>query len=162
MPSDEEIIISFLFNRSGKDRLTSSEIYLTISMELKWYTLQEAKQFFSHILKNMLIVKDGDYYKPNFKYKEIRLPFGFTPSNKLFIIDSSNSQRTSLINEMVDIIIKETPTKKDDVLREINEISNKSNITYEVAAFLIAKEYNIDFSGFIKRVEKKIFEQNEV
>ena len=160
MPSDQEIIITILFNRSGKKKLTSSEIYLTIEIELNWCTLKEAKKFFSQIIKNKLLEKDGDYYKPTFKYRDIEIPVGFKPSNVFFNNNSSNNQIIPLISEMIDIIGKESKSKKEHVIKDINKISNKINITNEVAAFLVAKEYNIDLSVFIKRVKKKIFMEN--
>ena len=50
MASEVKIIIAFLFHRSGKTELTSSEIYLTLSMDLNWFSLSKAKDFVNFAL----------------------------------------------------------------------------------------------------------------
>ena len=47
MDSEKEIIISFLFKRSGKESLKFSDLYLALSMELNWFTPDDAKSFIS-------------------------------------------------------------------------------------------------------------------
>ena len=45
MPSELEIVITFVYNRSGKSELSFSDLYLTLSMELNWFTPDDAKEF---------------------------------------------------------------------------------------------------------------------
>ncbi|MCK5459307.1 MAG: DUF2240 family protein, partial [Thermoplasmatales archaeon] len=60
MNSEAQMIISFLFKRSGKDKLTEPEIYLPLSLELGWFSTREAKGFVTYVLQQKLLVKkDG-------------------------------------------------------------------------------------------------------
>ena len=45
MNKEHKIIISFVFNRSGKREMSFSEFYLTLSLDLKWFTPDNAKSF---------------------------------------------------------------------------------------------------------------------
>ena len=55
MPSESEIIIAFLFKRSGKAKLSFSDLYLTLSMDLNWFTPDDAKSFLNLTLKQNLL-----------------------------------------------------------------------------------------------------------
>lgn len=160
MPSDEKIVISFLFNRSGKEKLTSSEIYLSLSMELNWFTIQEAKQFLKNVIKNQLLIKDGKYYKPNFKITDVKIPIGFQPGKIVFIEDNLDKRKVSLIDEIVGTIAKASDFKEDDIIKNINEIANKRNIFPIVASLIFAKEYDIDLSDFFMRVDEELLKEN--
>ena len=84
MVSEEEIIITFLFKRSGKSKLSFSDLYLILSMDLNWFTPEDAKAFVNLALKQKLLTKKGDLIKPNFDYDKIIVPVGFTPSKQVF------------------------------------------------------------------------------
>ena len=84
MASEKEIIITFLFNRSGKSKLSYNEIYLTLSMQLNWFTPDDAKLFINQTIEEKLIKKEKDLLSPNFDYKNIVVPVGFTPSKMVF------------------------------------------------------------------------------
>ena len=43
--SEMRIIIAFLFKRSGKEEMSPSELYLPLSMDLQWFTPNQAKEF---------------------------------------------------------------------------------------------------------------------
>lgn len=161
MSSDEKIVISFLFNRSGKESLTSSEINLSLSMELNWFTLQEAKQFLINVVKNKLLIKAGEYYKPSFEIADVKVPIGFRPSRIVFMESTLDKRNMSLIDEIVETIAKESDFKEEDIIKNINEIANKRNIFPIVASLIFAKEYDIDLSDFLKKVDEEMFKENE-
>ena len=84
MTSDAEIVIAFLYKRSGKEELSFSELYLNLSMELNWFTPDEAKDFVNLTIKQGLLIKKGEIIKPNFDFNKIVVPVGFTPSKNIF------------------------------------------------------------------------------
>ena len=43
MNNDYKIIIAFVYTRAGKKEMSFSEFYLSLSMDLKWFTLNNAK-----------------------------------------------------------------------------------------------------------------------
>jgi len=57
MDIEEKIIIAFLFKRSGKNKLKESEIYLPLSLELDWFSANEARQFVNLAVELKLLTK---------------------------------------------------------------------------------------------------------
>ena len=57
MDSEWKIIIAFLFKRSGKEKLSLSEFYLSLSMDLKWFSPQQAKAFVNHAVEQKLLTE---------------------------------------------------------------------------------------------------------
>ena len=86
MNSEEEIIIAFLFKRSGKNELKESEIYLPLALELGWFSSQQASNFVKHALGKKLLVKKRDLISPNFDIEKTKIPVGFYPSKTSFDI----------------------------------------------------------------------------
>ena len=96
MPSEAERIIAFLFKRSGKEKLKTSEFYLTLSMELKWLSPKEANTFLKNAIKERLLVKKGDNITPAFDYEKIVVPTGFQPSREIQAVKKDESEESKL------------------------------------------------------------------
>ncbi len=162
MNSEIKIIISFLFKRSGKEELTASELYLPLSMDLKWFSPKEAKDFVNSALLQNFLIEKGDQIKPNFDYKKIAVPVGFYPSKQTFEgeKDKVNEERQDVMKLITEKIIEKTEQDEQSVFEEIKEAANKRNISLEVAALLVSKKYDIVVSAFFDQVEGKIFTEN--
>jgi hypothetical protein len=162
MNSEIKIIISFLFKRSGKEELTVSELYLPLSMDLKWFSPKNAKGFINSALLKKFLIEKGDRIKPNFDYKKIAIPVGFYPSKQTFEEEKNkvNEERQDVVKLITEKIIEKTEQDKQSVFEEIKEAANKRNISLEVAALLVSKKYDIVISAFFDQVEDKIFIEN--
>lgn len=161
MASEKEIIISFLFNRSGKSKLSYNEIYLTLSMQLNWFTPDDAKLFINKTIEEELIKKEKDLLSPNFDYKNIAVPVGFSPSKMVFEekTEIPKKKEKKLINKILNILSEKTKIDEKELLSKIKELEKEKNITLEVAALLIGKEYNVTLKDYFGEVESSIFEE---
>ncbi|KYK33390.1 MAG: hypothetical protein AYK22_09055 [Thermoplasmatales archaeon SG8-52-3] len=160
MDSEKEIIISFLFKRSGKEHLKFSELYLALSMELNWFTPDDAKSFITLALEENLIEKKGDLLKPNFDYENTTIPIGFSPSKRVFEIKKAEKKeeiKETILEEMIKILIEKSNLDKSKITKKIDDLAKEKNITEEVAALLIGKEYILNFENFFEKVEESIF-----
>ena len=72
MDSEGMFIVTSVFKRSGKKKLSSSDIYLILSMDLGWFPPAEAKKFVLWAEENNLLKKEGDFLIPTFDLKTIR------------------------------------------------------------------------------------------
>jgi len=162
MNSEIKIIISFLFKRSGKEELTASDLYLPLSMDLKWFSPKEAKDFVNSALLKNFLIKKGDQIKPNFDCKKIAIPVGFHPSKQIFEEETGrvNEERQDVVKLIIGQIIEKTEQDEQSVFEEIKEASNEKNISLEVAALLVSREYDIVVSIFLDQVEDRIFIEN--
>ncbi len=157
-----KIIISFLFKRSGKEELTASDLYLSLSMDLRWFSPKEAKDFVNSALLQNFLIKKGAQIKPNFDYKKIAVPVDFYPSKQTFEEekDKVNEERQDAVKLIIGRIIEKTEQDEQSVFEEIKEASNERNISLEVASLLVSRKYDIVVSAFFNQVEDKIFIEN--
>jgi len=162
MNSETRIIISFLFKRSGKEKLTASELYLPLSMDLKWSSPNEAKEFINSALMQNLLIKKGDQIKPNFDYRKILIPVGFYPSKKVFKEekDKLNEERQDVVKLIMGQIVEKTEQDEKSFFEEIKDAAKERNISLGVAALLVSRDYDIIVSAFIDQVEDEIFIEN--
>jgi len=161
MASEEEIIIAFIFKRSGATELDFTKFYLTLSMDLNWFTPEDAKQFINRAIKYKLLSKKDETIIPTFDVGKIDVPMGFYPSKRLFEEEPEIVKETKIKEDVFDQIVQKIVdvTKLDVavVLKEIKELEKEKNITSEVAALLIGKEREVSLDGFFDAVESKLF-----
>ena len=160
MASEKEIIITFLYNRSGKSKLSFNELYLTLSMQLNWFTPDDAKLFINQALNDKLLKKEKDEISPNFDFNEIVVPVGFRPSRQVFEekVETQEKKDEELIDKIVNTLVEKTDQDKQSIILKIKNLEEQRNITPEVAALLVGKEYNILLERFFNEIEEKIFE----
>lgn len=164
MPSESEIVISFLYKRSGKTKLSFSELYLNLSIDLNWFTPEDAKSFVNEALKQQLLIKKGEEIQPNFNYDKIIVPLGFTPSKQIFKEKKDIKQEEAeedVLNRIIKRIAEKTNLDKIQVINDINSIASEKNITKEVASLLVGKEHNLNLDDFFIEIEQVIFTESK-
>jgi len=154
MPSQAEMIITYLFKRSGKKSISYSEFYLTLSMELNWFTPDKAKKFVDFAIENNLLLKNEDIVNANFDISKVKIPLGYSPSGDLFVVEKEESKlEKNVLEDIVDDLVKIIQKGKNEILKEISDVESEKNITKELAALLLCKKYNVDFDKYILDIE---------
>ena len=161
MNSEMEIVVAFLFKRSGKKELKESEIYLPLSIELGWFSTKESHEFIKIALKQKLLIKKGERLYPNFDIEKINIPIGFYPSRKSVDKDFKLEKENNIIERIVNHIVEKEGQDYNVIIDKIKNIAMDKDIIQEVAALFVAKQYNIDIEEYIEIVEKNIFTGNE-
>lgn len=156
MNKEDKIIIAFIFNRAGKKEISFSEFFLTLSMGLNWFRPDGAKTFINTCLKNNLLKEENKLIKPNFNTDEIKIPTGFYPSEKIFKKEEVKKENENILDIIVNKIIEKSNLDKKTILHHIKEIEKEKNITTEISALLIGKEYDINFEETTEEIERKI------
>jgi len=159
MASEKEIIITFLYNRSGKSKLNFNELYLTLSMQLNWFTPNDAKTFIAQALDEKLLKKEKEEITPNFDYKKIVVPLNYSPSKNVFTKETKveKKQEKELIDKIIEVLKNKTKLDEKTISQKINEFEKKRNISTEVAALLVGKEYNVSLEDYFEKIKNKIF-----
>ena len=156
MVSEAETIIAFVFKRSGKKEISFSMFYLTLSMDLNWFTPNDAKKFIQKALTEKLLIQKKELLRPSFDVEKIDIPIGFTPSGKIVFEEKKEG---SVLTKIIKKISKETGSPEEKVLRKINNLEKEKNIVSEIAALILGRENNVDVSEFLPEIERKIFEE---
>jgi hypothetical protein len=158
MASENEIIIAFLFKRSGKEKMSFSELYLNLSMELGWFSPEDAKKFLYEAIKNKLLTNEDEQISLTFDVNKIKIPVGFSPSKKVFLEKRTQKdlEETDVFKQIVKRIQNKTNLKEQQIIDKIKKISKEKNIDEKIAALLEAKDHDIELSDFLKELENKI------
>ncbi len=159
MDSEVKIILTFLFKRSGKQKLTFSDLYLILSIDLNSFTPEDAKKFVNEAIEKKFLIKKKDLIMPSFDIEKISIPVGFYPSKRVFIDDESIDikEESDLLGQIIKTIVEHLNAKEQNILNKIKKIEEEKKVTTEVAALLLGKENNIDLSEFFEKIENKIF-----
>ena len=94
MYTEEKIILTFIYKRSGKEQLSITEIYLPLSIELGWYSTTDAQLFIQHCLKHNLLKQTKKGIQPAFDIAAIQIPNGFTPKKPYNILNTQKKRIT--------------------------------------------------------------------
>jgi len=157
MDSEEKIIIAFLFKHSGKNELKASELYLPLSMELQWFSPNEAKVFLNQAVKQKLLNKKGELVKPNFGYENVVIPAGFRPSKRPIKEKKEEAvEKQNIIEIITARIIEKTDLDEGKVIEKISSSIQQKHITREIAAALVGKEFDIYLDDCFEEMEKTL------
>jgi len=163
MDSEAEIIIAFLFKRSGKTELKESEIYLPLSIELGWFSSQQAHNFVTSALKQNLLKAKGSLLTPTFAVENVAIPVGFYPSKTSFETEEegkTKEEKKSVLDMIIQCISKKTNQNEKDLREKVKEIEEEKGILPEVATLVVAKEYDVDVEEYLAQVEHILLREN--
>lgn len=161
MNSEDQIILAFIFKRSGKNSLKESEIYLPLSMNLKWFSLQEAKEFVKRNIQQNNLIKKDTMLTASFNINDVSIPTGFHPTkNSNLQHQSITKENQSVLTKIIDTIANKTGKKPQEILEELSKVQNDKNIIKEVAALYIANNLGCDVSTFFPEIQNAIFTEN--
>jgi len=158
MESDAEIIIAFIFKRSGKQKLKLSEVYLPLSMQLNWFSLQEAKDFVKIAIKQKLLKEKEENIEPAFDINQVKVPVGFRPTKQVLEVKEKTVKEKDFRSEIIEELIKKTNLDEKTIIGKIKQIEQEKNITFEVASLLFGKEYDIALEKFYEEIKGNIEE----
>jgi len=153
METEAKIIITFLFNRSGKPALTESEVYLPLSMELGWFSTSEAQEFVAYAIAQGFLEKKDGVLQPTFPIETITVPVGFTPRKKTFPKKKKPAKDEPVLEAVVSRICEHTNRERTDVHEEIVQMASEKKVVPEVAALYTARNYHIPCDEWYDAVE---------
>jgi len=125
--------VSMPFKRRGKEALKDMEFVMALSMDLKWFTPDQAKSVLAEAQKSGLLKRDGELVRPSFDISKIEIPSGFKP----VAIEKKN-----VFEKVIERIITSTGIEKRKVVSMINKKQEElsKQVVIEVSAILIAIE----------------------
>jgi len=165
MTDETQIILAFLFKRSGKTRVKESELYLPLSLELGWFTASQANQFVQHAFQQGFLKKEEGFVHPTFDINTIDIPTGFKPTRTSFQIQTKEEPReitshSTTLEKILQHIQKQKNIAKEQLEKELEQIATEKGVLPEVAALILTKKYDIDSSNLYDEVEQLLFKEN--
>lgn len=167
MESEVKIIIAFVFKRSGKPELKASDIYLTLSIELGWFSSQQAKNFVAYALQQSFLEKKKNMIIPTFDITIVSIPVGFRPIQQSYESSLFEKQENTTIPKEGDVfsaLIQRISTKtgqsNEEIRKNIQQLQDKKQIYPEVAALILALTYSIRIDEYVEAVEVRLFKHS--
>jgi hypothetical protein len=127
--------VSMPFKRKGKEGLKDMEFVMALSMDLKWFTPEQAKSVLAEALRSGLLKRDGDLVRPSFDISKLEIPSGFKPET--IAIDNK-----TIFERIIERIITSKGIEKRKVVSLINKKQEdlSKQVVIEVSAILVAIE----------------------
>ena len=143
--------IASAFRSKGKSSMKKSELIWTLSLDLGWFSHEDARKVVELALERGLLI-ENDELRPAFKLDDVEIPIDFKPDpSKIF----SNQP---VFDRIVQEIAEKSGKSVGEVIAMINnrqeELGNLLSV--EVVALIIAKELGIDISKYIDEVEREL------
>ncbi|HID26569.1 MAG TPA: DUF2240 family protein [Methanosarcinales archaeon] len=151
------------FKIKGADSLTINEFIFVLSLDLRWFTPNQSKQFLQIAIKNGLVSVQDNIVKPKFNTKSIEIPIGFKPDlditqlNKLYTSIKEQTDR-GVFEKTISRIISNTGRSKKEIMELVNKTHEKllKIVDIEVAALLVASELDININDLIDEAYEKL------
>ncbi len=136
--SDLTYTVSMPFLRKGKETLKESEFVLALSIDLNWFTPEQAKIVLAEAEKSGLLKRDGEMVSPAFDISGVKIPSGFKPQQGIF-------DKKTLFERIIERIISGTGIDKRKAIALINKKQEElaKTVVIEVSAILVAIEHGV-------------------
>ncbi|MDY6930841.1 MAG: DUF2240 family protein [Halobacteriota archaeon] len=146
-----EFVISQPFKKLGKEKLTVDEFIFALSLDLEWFTPEEAREILDQALGLGLLKKSGDDIEPGFDPRSLEKPPGFRPDINLF---SSIS-----CDDLLEQIARESGIGIDEVTKRIEEKSKELGeiVEEEVIKIMVAKELGVSIDEMVDKAYERLF-----
>ena len=168
MVDETQIVLAFLFKRSGKTTVKESELYLPLSLELGWFTASQAHQFVQNALQQGFLQKENDHVTPSFDINSVDVPVGFKPTQTSFHIkktqqkpDSLSQVSSDLLQKLLHHIKQHSTTSHQTLQKELEKIIEEKNLLPEIAALILGRQHDVDITTYIDQVGQLLFKENE-
>lgn len=142
---DLKTVVAAPFRHRGSNTLTDSEFIATLSMELDWFTPEQARRVIDLATSESLLDRSEDSLVPTFAVETISLPDDPTP-------DESILTERSTFEQLLDTIT-DAGIEKQDAVAEINRLQQELAITIEAAGVLYAHQQGIAVPGITDRIQ---------
>jgi hypothetical protein len=136
--------VSMPFKRKGKEQLKDMEFVMALSMDLKWFTPEQAKSVLAEAKRSGLLKGDGELIRPSFDISKIEIPSGFKPQTVAI-------EKKTVFERVIERIITNTGIEKRKVVSMINKKQEElsKQVVIEVSAILVAIENGVTVDDLI-------------
>ncbi len=145
--------IASAFKSKGKRSMKKSELIMTLTFDLGWFSHEEAKRVVDLALEKGLLMGNEEL-TPTFDLDEVEVPVDFRPDESIF-------SEKPVFDRIVEEIAEKTGKSFGEVVAMINrrqeELGNLLSV--EVVALIVAKELGLDVSKFLDEVERVVLDQ---
>ncbi len=137
--------VSMPFLRKGRETLKDSEFVLALSIDLNWFTPEQAKNVLSQSESSGILKRQGEMISPAFDLSKLQIPSGFKPEADVL-------EKKTIFDRIIERIIQKTGMEKRKVIALINKKQEElaKMVLIEVSAILVALENGVAVDDLIE------------
>jgi hypothetical protein len=158
--------IAFVFRTRGGGQMLESAFRDIVSFNLRWFSPDEAKRMVAMALEaNIISMKDGMLI-PNFDVSATELPLAYKPGPDVFATASGEETTKEgggddVLMMLLGKIEKDAKLPRKQLMSRINAVQKEMGIDIEVAALIVASDYNINVRSLVGIVEERVLAKYE-
>lgn len=142
-----EHVVAYVFRKKGKI-ITISEFVFALSLDLKWFSPDQAESILKNAEKEGLVKIIDDLVEPLFDPGSLNIPIDFRPDQSIF------AEKT-----VFDQVIERLSTVKseEEIMRMIDEKQEYLDIVgTDAVALLVARTLGIDVADLIDEAYNRL------
>ena len=145
--------VSAPFKLKGKRKMPVSEFIFTLSLDLKWFSPDQARIVLEKAVKRGLLRQTNDTLEPVFDIESVSVPSDYTPDFRKIV-------EASPFDILIDRIMAKTGKERREIVAEINRKYEEYGGMLEVSviALVMAKELGVEISDIIGDICNYVFE----
>jgi hypothetical protein len=136
------------FRQRGVDRLRESEFVVVLSLDLEWFTAEQAQRLVDVAASEGLLAREDDAVVATFDPTAVDLPDDFVPDEAVL------QQRSTFERTLAAIV--EDGADKQTAVADINRLQGDLDVTVEAAAVLYARRRGLDVTGLAERAREEL------
>jgi hypothetical protein len=136
------------FRQRGVEQLKESEFVVALSLDLEWFSPDQAQRLADVAATEGLIDRTEDELAVTFDPLDVAVPDGFEP-------DESVLQQRNTFERLLGTIV-DAGIEKQEAVAGINQLQADLAISVEAAAALYARRQGIDVTELARRAEGEL------
>ncbi len=138
-------VISYVFRKKG-GTISISEFVFALSLDLKWFSPDQAESVLKTAEKEGLVQITGDMVKPLLDPISVEIPIDFKPDQSIF----TEKTAETIFDQVIDRLQSSGAMGRPEIVRMINEKQNDLGIVeIDATALLVARMHGIDVTDLI-------------
>ncbi|MDP6155406.1 MAG: DUF2240 family protein [Candidatus Thermoplasmatota archaeon] len=172
--------IAFLYHKKGVRPLKRMEMEITLSMDLRWFTLAQSKLVVERAVLSGYVAEKEGLFLPTFSMDNVEIPPLFRPSfeevDQVVVMETTPDEvkaeigdpptkilekprekpsKKSLFDRILDHVMKAGGYEKRQVIRRMNELK-ELDVIPEIRLLILARGEGIDVSEFLNETDERI------
>ncbi len=167
MASELETCAAAFFRIKGKDVVTDKEFTMSMSLDLRWMSVEESKNLVNKLISSKILVRSNGYLKPVNDLSAVPVPIAYRPSDELRASLSGTVEKTApapgkpqsgdLFSEMMEMAVG-LGMQKGKFVSECNAVKKKLGVEITVAGLLVLRDSGADIEKMKDRVYTQVLE----
>ncbi len=167
MTSELETCAAAFFRIKGKDVVTDKEFTMSMSLDLRWMSVDESKILINKLIAAGILTRSNGYLKPVNDLSAVQVPIAYRPSETLRAGLSGTVEKSTppaakpqtgdIFSEMMETAVG-LGIQKGKFVSECNSAKKRLGVDIIVAGLLILRDSGADIEKLKDRVYTQVLE----